>query len=65
MCLWGRYFITSTSLTPHLFLLGLLKLNLMFLLDQLRLKEMREMNADLTFHLEDTGIVLLGLHYGV
>ena len=65
MSLWGRYFITSTSLTPHLFLLGLLKLNLMFLLDQLRLKEMREMNADLTFHLEDTGIVPLGLHYGV
>ena len=35
--LWGRCFITSTSLTPHLFLLGWLKLNLILLLGQLRL----------------------------
>ena len=34
--LWGRCF-TSTSFTPHLFLLGWLKLNLALLLDQLRL----------------------------
>ena len=32
--LWGRCFTTSTSLTPHLFLLGWLKLNLNLLLDQ-------------------------------
>ena len=35
--LWGRCFITSTSLAPHLFQLGWLKRNLSFLLDQLRL----------------------------
>ena len=35
--LWGRCFITSSSLTSHLFLLGSLKLNLILLLDQLRL----------------------------
>ena len=35
--LWGKCFITSTSFTPHLFLLGWLKLNLTLLLDQLRL----------------------------
>ena len=35
--LWGRCFITSTSLAHHLFLLGWLKLNLILLLDQLRL----------------------------
>ena len=35
--LWGRCFITLTSLTPHLFLLGWLKPNLILLLDQLRL----------------------------
>ena len=34
--LWGGCF-TSTSFAPHLFLLGWLKLNLPFLLDQLRL----------------------------
>ena len=34
--IWGRYF-TSTSFAPYLFLLGWLKLNLAFLLDQLRL----------------------------
>ena len=33
---WGRCF-TLTSFTPHLFLLGWLKLNLDLLLDQLRL----------------------------
>ena len=37
--LWGRCFITSTSLAPHLFLLGWLKLNLILLLDQLRLAQ--------------------------
>ena len=35
--LMGGWFITSTSLTPHLFLLGWLKLNLILFLDQLRL----------------------------
>ena len=35
--LWDKCFITSTSLTPHLFLLGWLKQNLVLLLDQLRL----------------------------
>ena len=35
--LWGRCFITSTSLAPYLFLLGWLKLNLILSLDQLRL----------------------------
>ena len=35
--LWGRCVITSTSLTFYLFLSGWLKLNLMLLLDQLRL----------------------------
>ena len=35
--LWGRYFITSTNLAPHLFLLAWLTLNLMLLLDLLRL----------------------------
>ena len=35
--LLGRCFITSTSLAPYLFLLDWLKLNLIFLLDQLRL----------------------------
>ena len=34
---WGRCFITSTSLAPHLFLLGWLNLNPILLLDQLRL----------------------------
>ena len=34
--LWGRCFIISTSLAPHIFLLGWLKLNLNLLLDQLR-----------------------------
>ena len=34
--LWGRW-LTLTSFTPHLFLLGWLKLNLALLLDQLRL----------------------------
>ena len=33
----GKCFITSTSLTLHLFLLGWLKLNAILLLDQLRL----------------------------
>ena len=33
----GRCFITLTSLAPHLFLLSCLKLNLILLLDQLRL----------------------------
>ena len=42
--LWGRCFTTSTSLAPHLFLLGWLKLNLTLLLEQFRLA--REMNAD-------------------
>ena len=35
--LWGRYFTTSTSLVPHLFLLGWLNQNLNLFLDQLRL----------------------------
>ena len=35
--LWDGCFITLTSLVPHLFLLGLLKLNLILFLDQLRL----------------------------
>ena len=35
--LWGKSFITSTSLKPQLFLLGWLKQNLVLLLDQLRL----------------------------
>ena len=35
--LWGKRFITSTSLISHLFLLVWLKLNLILLLDQLRL----------------------------
>ena len=35
--LWGRCFITSTSLAPYLFLLGWLKQNLILSLDQLRL----------------------------
>ena len=35
--LWGRCLITSTSLAPLLFLLHWLKLNLILLLDQLRL----------------------------
>ena len=34
---WGRCFVTSTSLAPHFFLLGWLKLNLMLFLDQLKL----------------------------
>ena len=33
----GRCFIASTKLAPHIFMLGWLKLNLMLLLDQLRL----------------------------
>ena len=37
--LWGRYFITSTSLTPHFFLLGWLQPDLILSLDQLRLPE--------------------------
>ena len=32
-----RFFIASTSLSPQVFLLGLLKLNLILLLDQLKL----------------------------
>ena len=35
--LWGRYLVTSSILTSHLFLLGWLKLNLTLLLDLLRL----------------------------
>ena len=35
--LWGSCFMKSISLAPHLFLLGWLKLNLIFLLDHLRL----------------------------
>ena len=35
--LWGKCFIKSTSVKPHLFLLGWLKQNLVLLLDQLRL----------------------------
>ena len=34
--LWVRCFITSSSLAPHLFLLGWLKRNLIFLLDHFR-----------------------------
>ena len=34
---WGRRVITSSSLTPHLFLLDWSKLNLTLLLNQLRL----------------------------
>ena len=37
MKIWGICFITSTRLTPHLFLLGLLELILILFLDQLRL----------------------------
>ena len=37
--LWVRSFITSTSLTPHILLLGSLKLNLIVLLYQLRLAQ--------------------------
>ena len=41
--LWGRCFITLTSLTPNLFLFGCLKLNLIF--DQIIWDCLREMNA--------------------
>ena len=40
---WGRCFTTSTDLTPHLFQMGWLKLNLILLLNQW--DWLREMNA--------------------
>ena len=68
--LWGRCFTIWTRLTPHLFLLGWLNLDLTLMLDQLRLAQGNESiaairtSSDLTGHLEDMGVGVFWLHCG-
>ena len=60
MSLWGRCF-TLTSFTPHLFLLGWLKLNLVAVISNDDFSFLAF--SELTSHLEDTGIGIFWLYY--